>query len=621
MHRTPRPPRPRAPLGAPKPGRVRHTLGVLALALAVAGVLGAGAPVAAQTAAPPTPAASTPSVSTLDTPLFYQLLIGEIEAREGRADNAVELILDAARRTGDDALFQRATEVAVQARAGDQALASTRAWRKANPQSREAVQWQLQVLFALGQVAETAEPLRTLLRLTPPADRSGLLAAVPRFYQRVPDKAQALVVAEAAIAPFIDAPETRTAARVAVARLAFAAGDSARALALVQRAHADEPEALGPVLLALELMPGRAEAEPIVSAYMARADVEPPVRLAYARVLTQSQRLGEAASQLKQVVAAQPELGPVWLSLGAHLLELRQLDEAEVAIQRYLALAEAGAAAAPPRVAPDTRSDSEEDDDDGGASPAQAWLLLSEVARARGDIEGARQWLARIGESDADLRVLLQQAQIMAREGRLGQARELIRRAPEREPADARGKLLAEAQLLREAQKWKDAREVLASANQRFPDDTALLYEQAMAEEKLDRLDAMETLLKRVMTLQPDHAHAYNALGYSLADRRIRLDEARAFIQRALQIAPGDPFITDSLGWLEYRAGNTDEAIRLLRQAYDARPDAEIAAHLGEVLWVAGRRDEARGIWRDARVRDAGNTVLRETLARLKVDL
>lgn len=617
MNATPRRPRRRAP-SLTRPA-VRRTA---ALVLALAGALGAAAPAWSQAAAPAPAPAPAPAVSssTLDTPLFYQLLIGEIEAREGRAGNAVELILDAARRTGDDSLFQRATEVAVQARAGDQALAVTRAWRQANPVSRDAVQWQLQVMFALGQVAETGEPLLALLRLTPPGDRSGLLSAVPRFYQRVPDKAQALAVAEPAITPFIGAPETRTAARVAIGRLALAAGNEARALALAQRAHADEPDALGPVLLALDLMPGRAEAETVVSAYMARPDVEPPVRLAYARVLTGSQRLGEAALQLKQVLAVQPELGPVWLSLGAHLLELRQLDEAENAIQRYLALAESGAT--PPRPAmPETRSDSEDEDEADGASPAQAWLLLSEVARARGDMDAARKWLARIGESDVDLRVLLQQAQIMAREGRLGQARELVRRAPEREPADARAKLLAEAQLLRENQKWKEARDVLVTANQRFADDTSLLYEQAMTEEKLDRLDAMETLLKRVMTLQPDHAHAYNALGYSLADRRVRLDEARAYIQRALQLSPGDPFITDSLGWLEYRAGNTAEAIRLLRQAYDARPDPEIAAHLGEVLWTAGRRNEARVIWRDARGRDAANTVLRETLARLKVDL
>ena len=142
-----------------------------------------------------------------------------------------------------------------------------------------------------------------------------------------------------------------------------------------------------------------------------------------------------------------------------------------------------------------------------------------------------------------------------------------------------------------------------------------------MIDEKLDRLDEMERLLRRVIELKPDHQHAYNALGYSLAERKIRLPEARALIQKALELSPGEPFITDSLGWVEYRLGNREEAIRLLRGAYQSRPDPEIAAHLGEVLWSAGQTEEAARVFREARSRDAQNDVLRETLARLRVDL
>ena len=209
----------------------------------------------------------------------------------------------------------------------------------------------------------------------------------------------------------------------------------------------------------------------------------------------------------------------------------------------------------------------------------------------------------------------------MARQGKIKEARALIQAVPERTGDDARAKLLAEAQLLRDLKRWQDAATVLATASQRFADDADLIYEQAMVEEKLDHLPEMERLLRRVITLKPDHPHAHNALGYSLADRGLRLPEARALIQRALELSPGDPFITDSLGWVEFRLGSTDEALRLLRQAYAARPDTEIAAHLGEVLWAAGQRDEARRVWQDARGRDASNEVLRETLARLKVGL
>jgi len=194
-----------------------------------------------------------------------------------------------------------------------------------------------------------------------------------------------------------------------------------------------------------------------------------------------------------------------------------------------------------------------------------------------------------------------------------------VRRAPERSADDARAKLVAEAGVMREVKRWGDAFEVLADANQRFPDDADMLYEQAMMAEKLDRLDEMERLLRRVIEIKPNNAQAYNALGYSMADRRLRLPEARQLIQRALELAPGDPFITDSLGWVEYRMGNREEALRLLRQAYAARPDPEIAAHLGEVLWSFGQQEEARRVWTEAKGRDSANDVLLETLTRFKV--
>jgi Flp pilus assembly protein TadD len=142
-----------------------------------------------------------------------------------------------------------------------------------------------------------------------------------------------------------------------------------------------------------------------------------------------------------------------------------------------------------------------------------------------------------------------------------------------------------------------------------------------MMAEKLDRMDEMEGVLRRVMQLRPDHQHAYNALGYSLADRNRRLPEARELVVKALALAPGDPFITDSLAWVEYRMGNRAEALRLLREAYGKRPDTEIAAHLGEVLWVEGQKEEAKRVWREGRERDGDNEILAETLRRLKVGL
>jgi tetratricopeptide (TPR) repeat protein len=251
---------------------------------------------------------------------------------------------------------------------------------------------------------------------------------------------------------------------------------------------------------------------------------------------------------------------------------------------------------------------------------AQAWLMLAQTAELRQDFVAAEAYLQRIDNPQRLLEVQTRRATILARQGRVDEARELIRKVPERDDDEARAKLVAEAQLLRELKRHGEAYEVYGRAVERWPRDLDLLYEQAMVAEKMNRLQDMERLLRRVIELKPDHAHAYNALGYSLADRGTRLQEARALIVRALELMPGDPFITDSLGWVEFRLGNHAEALRVLQQAYAARADTEIAAHLGEVLWVKGQREEALNVWREGRQRDPSNEVLRETLQRLRVE-
>jgi tetratricopeptide (TPR) repeat protein len=576
-------------------------------ALAAAALTAAG--VLAQQPAPPSPLPAKPPAqpSALDAPLFYQLLIGELELRDGRAGNAYQVLLDAARRTRDGALFERAVEIAVQARAGDQAMAAAQAWRESLPQSADAARTQLQLAAALNKLDAVADPLAALLRLASEAERPGLIASLPRLFARANDRAQVAQLLERTLAPHLRQSTTRAAARVAIGRAWLQAGDKPRALAWAQEAQQADPAASGPVLLALDLLPG-GDAEKIVARYLDQPDAEPAVQMAYVRVLIQAQRYNDALRALDAMTQRQPTLAAPWLTLGALRVELRESAAAEAALQRYLALRE-------------TASANPAADDDGDAEPVQAWLLLAEAAEQRGDWAGAEAWLARVGSGTQTLDVHLRRATLLARQGRVDAARELIRRTPERRPEDARAKLVAEAQVLRQVKRWDDAYAVLASADERFPNDADLLYELAMMAEKLGRIDEMERLLRRVMEIRPTQQHAYNALGYSLADRNLRLPEARALIQRALELSPGDPFITDSLGWVEYRLGNRAEALRLLRQAYATRPDPEIAAHLGEVLWSLGEHDEARRIWREARERDAANEVLTETLARLGVRL
>ena len=595
-------------------------LGLALTAVAAITAVSAVTPNVAQAqAANSTDPADKPVVenSALDAPLFHQLLIGELELAAGRAGNAFEIVLDAARRHSEDSLYQRAADIALQAHAGDQALTAARAWRLAKPQSLAAMRYETQILLALNKPEESAPPLAAWLAAVPVVERPALIANLPRLLARMADKRAALALVERLVAPYRDAPATRDASRLALGRSALAAGDTAQALRLAGEIAAADPAASAPAVLALEMLPATPAAETIVNTYLARADADPAVRLAYVRMLTQQQRYALAMPQLEQLTRDKPDLADPWLTLGAMHLELRQPAQAEAALLRYLALAPATAST--PTDSGDNESPEPADEAQSGRGQTQAWLLLAQVAELRGDIKGAEAWLGKVDNPQQALEVQSRRASLLIRQGKVKEARALVQSVPERTGDDARAKLLAEAQLLRDAKLYRDAAGVLGQANVRFADDVDLLYEQAMVEEKLERFPDMERLLRRVIALKPDHPHAHNALGYSLADRNVRLPEARDLIQQALTLSPGDPYITDSLGWVEYRLGNADEAQRLLRQAYRARPDAEISAHLGEVLWAGGLRDEARQVWAEGRGRDAANEVLRETLARLKV--
>ncbi|MHB1122880.1 MAG: tetratricopeptide repeat protein [Ramlibacter sp.] len=550
----------------------------------------------------PAQAADPPAQTVLDAELFYELLLGELNAHGEEPSTGYSLILDAARKTNDPALYQRAVDLAFQSRSGDAALQAARAWKDAHPTSRDANRYVLQILIALNRVSDSAPALRTEIELADPKDRNATLSLIPRNYSRVSDKKLAASVVEQALADYLREPDTAGAAWTAVGRMRLAAGDPKAAIDAAQRAQAASPGAEGPVLLALELMdPKEPQAESMVRRYMAGKPL-PELRMAYARELLEAQRYKDAAQQLEFVTRDKPDYPEAWLVQGTLQLQDNRDDAAEASIKRYLELARA-------QGKPEDRS----------RGMAQAYLSLSRIAERRKDLAQAAAWLDRI-ENPQDLVAAQQRrASIMARQGKLEDARKLLRSLPERNPADARTKLMAEVQLLRDTRHWREAYELLGRAAAKPPVDVDLLYEQAMVAEKMGNLAAMERLLRQVIATKPDYHHAYNALGYSLADRNMRLPEAKELIRKALTFAPDDPFISDSLGWVEFRLGNVGEALRILETAYKTRPDADIAAHLGEVLWTLGQRERAEAVWKEGLLLNAENDTLQETLKRLRV--
>ncbi|MFC5520330.1 tetratricopeptide repeat protein [Polaromonas jejuensis] len=544
--------------------------------------------------------------SLLDSALFYQLLVGEITLQEDEPAASFALMLDAARKTNDALLYKRATEIALQSRSGDAALQSARAWKQAQPASREANRYVLQILIALNRIADTAEPLKTEIELAPQPERPQVLAAVPRAYARASDKTLASTVVEKALANYLSHPATASAAWTTVGQMRLAAGDAPGALDAAKRGQAVDARSEGPAVIALELMdPKLPEAEGLVQKYLeGHAKALPEIRMAYARALLDAQRYAEAIAQLQIVTSERPDFPEGWLVLGSLQLQDNQLAQAQASLERFVALA---------------RQQAPQPEISRGL--AQAYLSLSQVAEKRKDYAAAESWLNKIENSSELAQAQARRASILASQGKLEAGRQLIRQLPERSPDDARLKLNAEVGLLRDFKQYRLAHDVLKQALAKAPEDTDLLYDQAMLAEKLNSLDEMEQLLRRIIKLKPDYHQAYNALGYSLAERNIRLAEARALIQKALEYAPADPFIKDSLGWVEFRMGRHAEAVRIFEAAYKAKPDAEIAAHFGEVLWSMGQRDRAMAIWKEGRLINPDNETLLETLKRLHVKL
>ena len=590
------------------------------LGLALACLWLAASPVRAQSAPPKPDAASglaqaraaqeAAPVSALGSSLFYQLLLAEITSQEGDVSEGFALMLDAARKTNDPQLYQRATDLALQSRSGETALQAARAWKQALPASREANRYLLQILIALNRIAETAELLKTELRMAPDAERVAVIHAVPQAYSRASDKKLAAAVIESALAAYLKQPASASAAWTSIGRMRAAAGDPEGALTAAQHGQEADGQSEGPLVVALELMsPKLPQAEKLIQNYLKNQAVaaRPEIRMAYARALLDAQRYPEASAQLKTLTRDKPELADTWLLLGSLQLQDNQLADAQASLERYIALA----AQAKP--------------EDAQAEPNrgldQAYLSLAQLAEKRKDYAAADNWLNKVQNPSVLVPAQARRASILASQGKLEQGRQLIRQLPERNPQDARLKLDAEVALLREFKQYQPAHALLAQALAKTPEDAELLYDQAMLAEKLNRLGEMERLLRQVIALKPDFHHAYNALGYSLADRNTRLPEARELIQKALSYAPADPFISDSLGWVEFRMGRTAEAVKIFEAAYQARQDPEIAAHYGEVLWSLGQRERALAIWKEGQRLNPDNETLLETLKRLRVKL
>lgn len=540
--------------------------------------------------------------AAMSAELFYEILVGEMAAQEGALTDAQALMMEAARNSDNEKLYRRATELAVQSRSGEQALRNARAWLNAYPESRDANRAVLRLMVTMNRIADSASYLRREVELTPAERRGSTFLAITQLYGNASDKPLAADVVEQALESSLKDPQTGPMAWAAIGHMRLVAGQKPAALQALQNGEKLNPDSSAVALLGMELLEsGSAEVEPLVQRYINK-NPSPQLRMAFARVLIGQKRPADAKAQIKAITSESPEFPEAWAVLANLQLQDKEYDEAEQSITQFAALQ--------PRL-PDGVARK--------AGQAQLYLLQADLAEKRKRYDEADAYLQLIPGAPNLLSVQARRADLLARQGKIREARAIIRAVPAEGPNQQRLKQIAEIQLLRDANLPQEAYALQARLQTQFPDDIELTYDTALMAERAGKTHEMERLLRSIIERKPDFQHAYNALGYSYADRNIKLEEAQALIQKALDMTPGDPFITDSLAWVHFRRGHLDEAEKLLEQAYETRQDAEIAAHLGEVLWAQNKRDRALKVWREGLQTDDSNATLLETLKRLNV--
>jgi len=543
------------------------------------------APPAVVKPAPPKPPAKLP-FQELTAPMLYDFLLGEIAQQRGSAAFAAQTYLDLAKRTRDPRVARRAVELANFARMPELALDAARVWQDSDPASLQALQTAVVLLVASKRVEETEPYLAKLLASDANAAANGFMQ-MGRMLGGSPDTAANLRLVRKLADRYPKLPQ----AHFAVAQAANAANDDALALGEVRRAAALQPSWEIAAIYEAQLLQRRApgEAAKRLAGFLEKYPDSRDVRLNYARVLVMDKRNADARAELESIGKRFDKDGDAIYAVGLLAFQIKEFGIAEASMKRLIELNYRDANA--------------------------ARYTLGQIAEEQKDWPRAIEWYKTIQRGEHALPARVRTASAIAKQGKLDEARAYLRNAGGTGEQQVQ-LLVAESQLLREANMNKEALELLDGALKQTPDQPDLLYDQALTAEKLDRFDVLESSLKRLIQLRPDHAHAYNALGYSFAERNIRLPEAKQLVEKALALSPDDFFIVDSMGWVLYRMGDLKGAAEQLRRAWRGRADGEIGAHLGEVLWMLGERDEARSIWQEAQKASPGNETLQKTLKR-----
>ncbi|MFA5171222.1 MAG: tetratricopeptide repeat protein [Sulfuriferula sp.] len=525
----------------------------------------------------------------LTNQILYQFLVAEIAGQRGDLKLASEAYLDLAKQTRDPRLAKRATEVAVYAQQAQAAESASKLWLDLDPESARARQAAAGILLNGGKLADAQPYLQQLLKANS-ANAGAEFIRISAMLDKQPDKAAVYTLLQGLTQDYAEVPE----AQLVLAQAAARAGQFDAALLALDKVDQLKANWEPAAMLRMEVVgrDGRPEGATFAQTYLKQNPDAREMRLAYARMLLKQGQFTASREQFQLLAKAVPSSAEMQVAIGLISLQLNEIDTAKTAFQSALDLNYADA--------------------------AMVRLYLGQIAEVQNKPDEAETWYLSVPEGENYLIAQARYAGVLAKQGGVEKARTYLQHVKVSNEAERIQLIQAEADLLRNAKDDAGVYALLTKALAAHPNSTELLYDHAMSAEKLEHLDVVEKDLRQLLKLQPNHVHALNALGYTWADHNIRLPEALTLLQQALKLSPNDPFVLDSMGWLQYRLGHLNDAVDYLQRAYSQRRDPEIAAHLGEVMWLQGQHDAARSVWQESLKDAPENASLLAVMAKYK---
>ena len=521
----------------------------------------------------------------LSSDLLYEFLLTEVANQRGHKALAVEGSADLTRKTRDPRLARRAAQLAFESGEIGKAVDALKQWQAVEPASIVAAHMLSSLLLRAGKLDEAQLEFAKVLK----AEEANVGSVFLQTFQSIasyPDKAAALKLMSNLAQPYPQLAE----AHWSVAQLAQLAGDNELALNEVKQARNLRPEWSMAVLLEAQLLHRDAPEQGLEVLRRNLSDYPDAreIRLQYARALLERKQYQQSRDEFRRLAKDNPEGHDMTLAIALISLQLNDFQGAEEQLKQVLGK--------------------------GGKERDTAQYYLGQLSEAKKNEDEAISYYRGVKEGEYQFSAQIRIAHLLSKNGKLDEARRYLHEAQATNNQQRVQLLLIEAQLLREANQLPEAFQVLQQGLVKLPNHPDLLYEAGMLADKIGKPAVFEQLMRKLIQVKPDHAHAYNALGYSLLERNQRIPEAVQLVEKALQLAPDDFAIMDSVGWGYYRSGKLDESIKMLRRAFAGNPDPEIATHLGEVLWVRGDKEEAKKIWQDSLKTNPGNALLQDII-------